>query len=116
MASAKAQRDVRRSERTSVAVRLISPSTATPEISARCCIELRAPVTGVVLKIIQDSEAVVQTGAPLVDVGDPFDLEVVADLLSTDAVQINVGAPVRIDGWGDLRFRGVSRASIPQAF
>jgi len=58
------------------------------------------------LKIIQDSEAVVLPGAPLVDIGDPFDLEVVADLLSIDAVQIKVGAPIRIDGWGGPTIRG----------
>ena len=45
-------------------------------------------------------------GAPLVDIGDPNDLEVVADLLSTDAVQIKVDAPVRIDGWGGPPIRG----------
>jgi HlyD family secretion protein len=53
-----------------------------------------------VLKIIQDSEAVVPSGAPLVEVGDPLDLEVVADLLSTDAVQIKAGSRAQIDGWG----------------
>lgn len=106
LASAKAQRDVRRSERASVAARLINPSTAAPEISSDCCIQIRAPVTGVVLKIIQDSEAVVQAGAPLIDIGDPLDLEVVADLLSTDAVQIKAGAPVRIDGWGGSSLGG----------
>ena len=58
------------------------------------------------LKIIQDSEAVVLPGAPLVDIGDQSDLEVVADLLSTDAVQIKVNAPVRIDGWGGPPIRG----------
>ena len=62
--------------------------------------------TGVVLKIIQDSEAVVLPGTPLIDIGDPLDLEVVADLLSTDAVQIKVGAPVRIDGWGGRSIEG----------
>lgn len=106
LASANAQRDVQRSERTSVAARLIGPSTAASETSAGCCIQLRAPVTGVVLKIIQDSEAVVPTGAPLVDLGDPVDLEVVADLLSTDAVQIKVGAKVRIYGWGGSTIQG----------
>jgi hypothetical protein len=44
---------------------------------------------------IQDSEALVQAGAPLVDIGDPLDLEVVADLLSADATQIEKGAAVR---------------------
>lgn len=106
LTSAKAQRDVRRSERASVAARLINPSTAAPEISSDCCIQIHAPVTGVVLKIIQDSETVVQAGAPLIDIGDSLDLEVVADLLSTDAVQIKVGAPVRIDGWGGSSIGG----------
>jgi HlyD family secretion protein len=45
------------------------------------------------LKIIQDSEAVVLPGTPLIEIGNPLDLEVVADLgLPTDAVQIKVGA------------------------
>ncbi len=38
--------------------------------------------------------------------GDPADLEVIADLLSTDAVQIRVDAPVRIDGWGGPPLQG----------
>ena len=58
------------------------------------------------MKIIQDSEATVLPGAPLVDVGNPLDLEIVADLLSTDAVQIKVGASVRIDGWGGPPIKG----------
>src|SRR5258708_40071568 len=38
--------------------------------------------------------------ARLVEIGDPLNLEVVADLLSTDVTQIEKGAAVRIDGWG----------------
>jgi HlyD family secretion protein len=106
LASAKAQQDVRRSERASVAARLTPPSTATPETRSDCCIQLLAPVTGVVLKIVQESEAVVLPGKPLIEIGDPLDLEVVADLLSTDAVQIKAGAPVRIDGWGGSSIAG----------
>lgn len=107
LASAKAQHDVRRSERAVVAARLINPSTATPaDKSSDCCIQLLAPASGVVLKVIQDSEAVVLSGRPLIDIGNPLDLEVVADLLSTDAVQIKVGAPVRIDGWGGRSIDG----------
>lgn len=45
-------------------------------------------------------------GKPLIEIGDPLDLEVVVDLLSTDAVQIKVGAPVRIDGWGGSSIAG----------
>ncbi len=97
---------MRRSVRASLAARLIDPSSVPATTNPACCVQIRAPVTGRVLKIVQDSEAVVQAGAPLIDIGDPLDLEVVADLLSTDAVQIDVGSPVRIDGWGGRPIQG----------
>ncbi|WP_352846181.1 HlyD family efflux transporter periplasmic adaptor subunit [Mesorhizobium sp. M0767] len=102
LASAKAQLEVRRNERNSVAARLGEQSGTAPEPDPACCIQLRAPVAGSVLKIIQESEGVVQAGAPLIEIGDPLDLEIVADLLSTDAVRIKQGAPVWIDNWGGL--------------
>ena len=117
LASAKAQLEVRRSERASVAARLIDPSSsATPQSNSSCCIQLRAPVTGRVLKIIQDSEAVAPAGAPLIEIGDPLDLEVVADLLSTDAVQVKPGSPVRIDGWGGSPVQGRVMRVDPAGF
>lgn len=100
LASTKAQLEVRRNERASVAARLTTPSGSDARSDSSCCIQIRAPVTGRILKIIQESEAVVPAGAPLIEIGDPYDLEVVADLLSTDAVQIKQGAAVKIDGWG----------------
>ena len=99
LASAKAQLEVRKSERASVAARLAEPTNEKAHAEA-CCIQLKAPATGRILKITQESEAVVPAGAPLVDIGDPADLEIVADLLSTDAVRIPDGAVVRVDGWG----------------
>ncbi len=116
LASAKAQLDVRRSERASVAARLIDPTTTTPAADSGCCIQPGAPLTGMVLKIIQDSEAFVPAGALLVTLGDPLDLEVVADLLSTDAVQIVPGASVRIDGWGGLPIQGRVTRIDPAGF
>jgi len=104
--SAKAQLEVRQFARTSLAARLIDPSRMVAPVNPACCVQISAPVTGRILKIIQDSEAVVQAGTPLIDIGDPVDLEVVADLLSTDAVQIEVDAPVRIDGWGGPPMQG----------
>lgn len=59
-----------------------------------------APVAGVVLKVAQESETVVQPGTPLLEVGDPHDLEIVVDVLSTDAVEIRPGADVTIIHWG----------------
>lgn len=116
LASAKAQVEVRRNEHASVAARLSEPSGAIPQSDPACCIQLRAPATGSVLKIIQESEAVVQAGAPLIEIGDPRDLEIVADLLSTDAVQIEPGAPVRIDGWGGSPIRGRVTRVDPAGF
>lgn len=116
LASAKAQVDVRRSLRASLAARLIDPTNIAPTADSACCVRVIAPATGRVLKIIQDSEAVVPSGAPLVDIGNPLDLEVVADLLSTDAVQIKVGAPVRIDGWGGPTIRGTVIRIDPAGF
>ncbi|MEP9389951.1 HlyD family efflux transporter periplasmic adaptor subunit [Mesorhizobium sp. KR9-304] len=116
LASAKAQVEVRRNERAGVAARLSEPSGALPQSDPACCIQIRAPVTGSVLKIIQESEAVVQAGAPLIEIGDPRDLEIVADLLSTDAVRIKPGAPVRIDGWGGSPIRGRVTRVDPAGF
>jgi len=106
LASAKAQVELRRAVRASLAARLMDPASATAPAEPTCCVRVLTPASGRVLKIVQDSEATVLPGTPLVDVGDPLDLEIVADLLSTDAVQIKVGAPVRIDGWGGQPMRG----------
>ena len=116
LASAKAQLQVRRNERAAVAARLIDPASVVPQPNPACCIQLRAPVTGRVLKIIQDSEAVVQAGAPLVEIGNPGDLEVAADLLSSDAVQIRPGSAVRIDGWGGTAVQGRVTRVDPAGF
>lgn len=116
LSSAKAQLDMRRSERASVMARLGDPSPATAFDDSDWRIELRAPVNGRVLRIVQESESVVQAGTPLIEIGDPADLEVVADLLSTDAVQIEPGAAVRIDGWGGATVRGKVARVDPAGF
>ncbi len=63
-------------------------------------VEIRAPVDGRVLKILQESESPVAAGTPLVELADPSALEVAVDLLSTDAVQVQAGAEAQIRGWG----------------
>jgi multidrug efflux pump subunit AcrA (membrane-fusion protein) len=65
-----------------------------------CCVILRAPSDGVVLSIATISEHPVQAGAPLLSVGDPTDLEIVADLLSSDAVRIGPGTRAIVERWG----------------
>lgn len=65
-----------------------------------CCVTVPAPVSGRVLRVLAESEQVVLPGTPLVEIGDPADIEIVVDLLSRDAVQIVPGAAAVIDGWG----------------
>ena len=78
---------------------------------------IAAPVAGVVLKVTQESETIVQPGAPLLDIGDPRDLEVVVDVLSTDAVEIRPDAAVAIIHWGGPEsLAGRVRRIDPAAF
>jgi len=62
--------------------------------------DIRSPITGAVLKLYEESATVVQAGDRLLEVGDPNDLEIVVDVLSTDAVKIQPGAPLRLVHWG----------------
>ncbi|KEO55946.1 efflux RND transporter periplasmic adaptor subunit [Thioclava pacifica] len=64
-------------------------------------IPLYAPATGTVLQILQENETVLSAGSPIMEIGNISDgLEVVADLLSRDAVRVRVGDPVEITDWG----------------
>jgi HlyD family secretion protein len=64
------------------------------------CIKVHAPVSGVVLRVLRESEGVVPAGTPLLEIGDPKDLEIVVDLLSADAVRVDPGDEVLIEQWG----------------
>ena len=57
-------------------------------------------MSGRVLRVAQESESVIAAGAEVVSLGDPGDLEVVVEMLSTDAVQVEPGAKVIIENWG----------------
>ena len=61
---------------------------------------VRAPVDGRVLRVLQTSEAMVATGTPLLEVGDLARLEIVAELLTGDALRTGPGALVTIERWG----------------
>lgn len=118
LASAKSMLDVRQSEMAAIQARLSAPA-ADPDVTNATAareVRIRAPVSGRVLKIHQESEAVVKAGTPLVDIGDPRNLEVVADLLSTDAVRIEVGAPVQIVDWGGPPVNGRVERIDPAGF
>jgi HlyD family secretion protein len=63
-------------------------------------IEVRAPVSGVVLRVMQESSTPITAGTPILEVGDPRDLEIEAEILSRDAVQIQAGTAMWIEQWG----------------
>ncbi|MCF8477474.1 MAG: HlyD family efflux transporter periplasmic adaptor subunit [Pseudolabrys sp.] len=99
VASAVATMEVRRRELESARAHMIQPGQPSVR-SASCCVEVHSPIDGRVLKIIAESEQVVQAGAPLLELGDPHDLEIVVDFLSRDAVRIKPDQPARIESWG----------------
>jgi HlyD family secretion protein len=89
--------------------------TASPASSAS--LALRSPVDGVVLKRLHESEVVVPAGEPLLELGDPAKLEIVSDLLSSDAVKVAPGDAVTIERWGgDREIRGRVRRVEPSGF
>lgn len=66
----------------------------------RCCVEVLAPASGRVLRVMTESEQVVQAGTPLLEIGDPAEMEVEVELLSRDAVRVQEGASAVVTGWG----------------
>ena len=96
---------------------LMGPNQGKPDKVSGCCIDILSPVTGRVLKRHHQSETVVPAGEPLVDVGDPKDIEIISDLLSTDAVKLKPGAHVYIDQWGGpMVLNGRLRLIEPSGF
>ena len=80
-------------------------------------INLRSPVDGVVLRRLRESEAIVPAGEPLLEIGDPEQLEIVTDYLSKDAVRLRRGQRVLIERWGgDKPLEGRVRRVEPSGF
>jgi HlyD family secretion protein len=80
-----------------------------------CCIEMLAPVSGRVLRVLTESEQVVQPGTPILELGDPGKLEIVVDLLSHDAVRVAEGATATVTGWGGAPIAAVVERVEPSA-
>lgn len=79
---------------------------------------LKAPIDGQVLQVLQKSETTVTAGAPILEIGDTGnDLELVVELLSSDAVQVEPGNPVIISNWGgEENLTGVVERIEPWGF
>ena len=63
-------------------------------------IDVRAPVSGSVLRIAEKSERIVEAGASLLTIGDPSKIEIVIDVLTTDAVNVRSGMKMLLENWG----------------
>ena len=64
---------------------------------------VKAPVSGRILRVLQESERFVPAGFPLLEIGDPTDLEARIEVLSRDGVAIQAGARVLLEQWGGPR-------------
>lgn len=97
---------------------LVARNEATPKQKADWNFPVYSPINGRVLRVLQESAAVVAPGTPLVEVGDPAgDLEVEIDVLSRDAVKIHPGDSVLLEHWGgEAPLRGRVRVVEPSGF
>lgn len=79
--------------------------------------ELRSPIAGQVLRVVQTSETTVAVGSPLIELGDLARMEIVVELLTTDALNAPPGSRVRIERWGGkTSLEGRVRLVEPAAF
>jgi HlyD family secretion protein len=80
-------------------------------------VRLFSPVNGRVLRIHEKSERSISAGSPLLDIGDPSSIEIVIDVLSSDAIAVKPGNRVLITNWGgDKELLGVVKTVGPAAF
>ena len=75
----------------------------------RASIPLQAPVSGRILRVLQESESVIGAGAPILQIGDPQKLEIAVPLISEEAVKVREGASATITDWGGP---GILRAHV----
>ena len=76
-----------------------------------------APIDGRVLRVLNEDSKVVSAAMPLVELGNTADMEMIVDVLSTEAVQIQIGDQVHIEHWGgDKTLSGTVRRVEPAAF
>jgi len=78
--------------------------------------EVLSPIDGVVLRVFDENTRTVQPGEPLMELGDLSDLEIVIEVLSTDAIRIRPGQAVRVREWGGKALSATVRRVDPSAF
>lgn len=110
--AAQAARELARHEVTRADAALIPASQPETENA----LGIAAPVTGLILRVLRDSEGPVLAGEPILEIGRSDDIEIMVDLLSEDAVSVSTGDRVRVRGWGGPDLWGHVRLIEPYAF
>lgn len=106
-----------RRQATASEVKIAQATVESQDIASAKPVPVISPVSGRILRIPEKSERVVPAGTPLLTLGDAHKLEIVIDVLSTDAVKIKPGLPVRLVNWGgDNPIRAHVRTIEPAAF
>ncbi len=118
LAEARATLSMRNAEYEQVKARLQVSPGSWPRDYAECdCVTVTSSVSGTVLRLVTESAGIVASGAPLIELGDPAQLEIAVDLLSASAVQVQAGQRVIIDAWGgDAPLEGVVKRIEPFGF
>jgi len=117
LATAQAGQQVRTFELERARAQLMSPVQKQSRAADCDCLRLVAPVSGQVLRIVDESERVVNAGELLLEIGNPADLEIAVDFLSTDAVRVQPGQRVLIERWGGaMPLEGRVRRVEPYGF
>ena len=115
--TAKAALRARQYELAQARAHLVSPADIQTDEQDCQCVTILSPITGKILQVLHESEGVVSMGTALVEIGDPKNLEIVVDFLSSDAVRIQPGQRVIIEEWGgNSALHGTVRKIEPFGF
>lgn len=115
--SARATIQLRKAELASAEAKLTQPgANGGSDRTNGCCVDITAPVDGIVLKVLSRSEQAVLQGAKIAEIGDPRNLEITVDLLSSDAARIKPGTKAVIFGWGGSDLAATVRRIDPAGF
>ncbi len=99
--STRAKVDFAKSEYKSALARLKQPTSESQHnLGKTCCIKLASPIDGVVLRVHARSQQAVQPGTKIAEVGNPKNLEIIVDLISSDAPKLKRDAKILISKWG----------------
>ena len=75
-------------------------------------VALVAPASGYILEVRQQSETSVQAGTPIIVLGDPSRIDIVAEFLSQDALRIEAGDTALIENWSTGESAGQSIRAV----